>query len=101
MTSLNLSTDIPNAINQLEELAAWVGTALSTINPTRSYLITDSQTVFAASDAIFKAPDGTRYLNIVLYIPLDPIYASDSSKKLWERALPIGDTTLPSGFKAN
>lgn len=102
MTVLNIATDIPSNINTLEKLAAWVGLALERCNPTLKILESPDATPQRVAEAVLiKADDATHRMIIRLTIPIVSDYASNSTVKFWQQALPLSDVALPTAYKAN
>jgi hypothetical protein len=101
MTALNLSTDIPSAINTVERLHAWSGYLLATVNPQLAILEDVNRTEFVASEGIIKAADGSIRVITRAALDLDPNYRYDSSKKLWMHVREFSSTAIPAGFKTN
>lgn len=101
MTAINITTDIPTNINTLEKLAAWVGLALSRVNPSVKILENPgADPIRAATSILIKADDGSTRLVVRLSIPVNDNYA-ESTSKFWFNCEEIDNTALPSAYKTN
>jgi len=102
MTALNISTDIPNNINTLEKLAAWVGLALERCNPSAKLLESpDSEPQRVAQAVLIRADDATHRMIVRLSLPINSGYAENSTVKFWQNAMEIDTVALPTAYKAN
>jgi hypothetical protein len=101
MTALNLSTQIPPAINTVEGAAAWALLTLQTMNPQMRVLETDLANERVVDSGIFKAADGTTRLWMRVSFEIDPAWASDNSKKFWLQVKEFSQTQIPSAFTSN
>lgn len=102
MTSFTSGTDLPSNINTLERLAAWVGLALTRVNPTAQVLevpFADPERV--AQAFLIRADDNTARLIVRLSLPISDDYATNTSAKFWQNANEISNTALPTAFKSN
>lgn len=102
MTTINIATDVPSQINTLERLVMWSLLALRACNPTlRVIEIENTQGELVAQTSIFQANDGSLRFFCRGSIPIDPDYAADTTKKLWQNAQELSNTALPAAFKIN
>lgn len=93
-------TDIPSSINTLEKLSIWLPLAQSAMFPDAKLVLSATETVRRFNWTQFKAGDGQFYLYSEQYIELDPAYASDGTKKLWEFGQELAQVIIPAGFKS-
>ncbi len=101
MTTINLATDIPNAIVTLEQLGAWVGLTTARINPTLAILEAENYNQFVMQSGIFSAADNSNRLVQRASYRLDMNYISDRTKKLWMFANEFSNVAIPDAFKVN
>jgi len=101
MTTINLATDIPNAIVTLEQLSAWSNLVLARINPTLAVLEAENYNQFVVQSGIFSAADNSNRLVGRTSLSLDMNYISDRSKKLWMFVHEFGNVQIPDAFKVN
>ncbi|MFE4104793.1 hypothetical protein [Almyronema epifaneia] len=96
--------DIPDTITTLEQLHAWSGLALENLFRGQTYKETtgdiDSGLAPLTDASIVTAADKSVRLISRTSIELNPSYQSDSTKKLWEFAEPLGDALLPNSYKS-
>ena len=98
MTAL-IKDQIPNQIDSMEELAAWVTLWLSKVNPTRAIteaLGENPQRV--AESFILTADDGTQRLISRVSLELNPNWVSDTSNPIWLHAKEFENIDLTSDF---
>lgn len=93
-----LSTEMPQSLTTLEQIAAWVGITMAAVHVDKEYLLTDTTTEKAADIAILRAADGTDRLVCRFSIPLDPNYTTPTTP-LWTYAAEIAEVTIPTRFK--
>lgn len=95
-------SQIPSNINTLEKLHVWSGLALRALNGARS--VVEAEGLLperVAQIPLIETPnDGIRFI-VRANIQLDPAYASDKTKKLWEFANEITTGSLPTAFTTN
>lgn len=101
MTALNISNQIPPAINTVEDIAAWALLALQAMNPQMRVLETDLANERVVDSGIFKAADGTTRLWMRASFEIDPAWASDNSKKLWLHVREFSQTQIPAAYTSN
>jgi hypothetical protein len=101
VTTLNLTTDIPNAIVTLEQLHAWSGLTLARINPSLAILEAENFAQYVMQSGIFSAADNSNRLLTRASLSLDMNYISDRSKKLWMFVDEFSNVAIPAAFKAN
>jgi hypothetical protein len=102
MTTLTLS-QIPANINTLEKLHLWSGLALRALNGGNAIVEANGllPEPVAQAPTIETPNNGVRHV-VRVNIGLDPAYASDRTKKLWEFALELTGGALPAGnFTSN
>lgn len=94
------TANIPSTVNSLEKLAAWVGLALTQINPSLAVLESANESTKVAQTALFRASDNTVRLSIRLSIPIDPNYGVNTAK-FWGNAQDLSNTALPTAYTTN
>ncbi len=100
MTTIDITTDIPNNINTLERLAAWAILALRRVNPTQQVLeIPGGNPERVVQAAIIQADDDTIRFFGRVSIAIESDYAEDNENKLWMKSLELSNTVLPDAFK--
>ncbi len=92
--------DTPATITTVERLSIWLPLLQSAIFPDARVLLSSTETVRQFNWTQFKAGDGEFYLYSESYIKLDPAYATDGTKKLWEFGQEVGNIAIPAGFKS-
>ncbi|MDZ8135163.1 MAG: glucose-6-phosphate dehydrogenase [Nostoc sp. DedQUE04] len=101
MTAFNPATDIPSQIDTLEKLAAWLGSALFTINPTLTVIEGAGYTERACQAGnFFVATDAKTRMIVRLSLEVSPDQASGANKN-WTYIQPLSNTALPAAFKQN
>jgi hypothetical protein len=97
MTTLTLS-QIPSNINTLEKLHLWSGLALRAMNSGNAVTeVNGALPENVAQVPVIETPNhGVRHI-VRVQIELDPAYASDKTKKLWEFAKELTGGALPAG----
>lgn len=101
MTAFAASTDLPSSVNSLEKLGAWVGLALTRLNPTSRVLETPGlESERVAQCVLIRADDNSCRLVVRLSIPVADGYAENPAK-FWNNALDISNTALPAAFRTN
>ncbi|MDZ8094673.1 MAG: glucose-6-phosphate dehydrogenase, partial [Nostoc sp. DedQUE05] len=81
MTAFNPATDIPSQIDTLEKLAAWLGSALFTINSGMTVVEGPGYTERACqANNFWVAADGKTRMIIRLSLEVSPDQASGSNK---------------------
>ena len=100
MTTIDITTDIPNNINTLERLATWAILALRRVNPTQQVLeIPGGNPERVVQAAIIQADDDTIRFFGRVSIAIESDYAEDNENKLWMKSLELSNTVLPDAFK--
>ncbi|WP_017652559.1 hypothetical protein [Fortiea contorta] len=101
MTTINLSTDIPSAINTLEKLAVWSGLTLANINPSLTAIEGVGYTERVSQAGIFYVQADNKYRALIRQsIQMSPDYLAGGAK-LWTFAQELSNTAIPAIFKAN
>lgn len=100
MTALTLA-NLPSSIATVEQLTAWCGLTLATINPTLAVLEAQDRAEVCAQINLFQAADGTSRLVVRASLPMDPALTYDRTKKLWLWTKDLSNTSIPAGFLAN
>lgn len=97
MTTLTLN-QIPSNINTLEKLALWTALTLRALNGGNAIVEANGllPEPVAQCPVIETQSNGVRHI-VRLNIGLDPAYASDKTKKLWEFAEELTGGALPTG----
>ena len=97
MTTLTLS-QIPSNINTLEKLALWTALTLRALNGGNAIVEANGllPEPVAQCPVIETQNNGVRHI-VRLNIGLNPNYASDKTKKLWEFAEELTGGALPTG----
>ena len=101
MTVIQASNIPSSATTSLERLGAWVVLALARVNPDFDVLEEEASRTRAAQVGIIVDSTGVPRLVGRISIALDADYATDSTSKLWAKALELSQTALPSGFTTN
>lgn len=94
-----LPAHIPTDINTYEKLAVWIGVVFEQTCGTREVLEVEG----ARPEKIAQAPifvDANNNLRVALRIsiPIDRDVYSDRTKKFWQFANVVVDTTVPTSF---
>ncbi|MDZ7970822.1 MAG: glucose-6-phosphate dehydrogenase [Nostoc sp. DedSLP03] len=101
MTAFNPATDIPSQIDTLEKLAAWLGSALFTINPTLTVIEGVGYTERACqANNFWVGADAKTRMIIRFSLEVSPDQASGSNKN-WTYIQQLSNTPLPASFKQN
>jgi hypothetical protein len=97
MTTLTLN-QIPSNINTLEKLALWTALTLRSLNGSNAIVEANGllPELVAQCPTIETPNNGVRQI-CRLNIGLNPNYASDKTKKLWEFAEELTGGALPTG----
>jgi hypothetical protein len=97
MTTLTLN-QIPSNINTLEKLALWTALTLRSLNGSNAIVEANGllPEPVAQCPTIESPNNGVRQI-VRLNIGLNPNYASDKTKKLWEFAEELTGGALPTG----
>ncbi len=94
-------TDIPDDINTYEKLAVWLGTAMEQSCGAREVIeVEGARPERVAQAPIFVDTSNNLRVAIRLSIPMDRAVYSDRTKKFWQFAQPITETTVAASFKA-
>lgn len=102
MTALNIATQIPNQIVTLEQLTVWALLATANLNNAHQFQLADNQPLQPIiQSSHFNDAANQRRAGFIAYLPLDPGYDYDKSKKLWMWANEISTANLSAGFTAN
>jgi hypothetical protein len=101
MTALNIATDIPNAINTVEQLAVWATNVLATLNSNINAVEGENYAQRAAQSGKFyiASADKTRHIGRVS-IELGADHLIGGSKP-WSYALELSTKPLTAAMKAN
>lgn len=101
MTTINLTTDIPSAINTLEKLHVWSGLTLANINPSLTAIEGVGYTERVSQAGIFYVAADNKYRALIRgSIQISPDYLAGGAK-LWTFAQELSNTAIPAIFKAN
>ncbi|MEH2261029.1 glucose-6-phosphate dehydrogenase [Nostoc sp.] len=101
MTAFNPATDIPSQIDTLEKLAAWLGSALFTINPTLVVIEGAGYTERACqANNYWVAADAKTRMIVRFSLQVSPDQSSGPNKN-WTYIQPLSNTELPATFKQN
>ncbi|BAU09695.1 hypothetical protein LEP3755_01680 [Leptolyngbya sp. NIES-3755] len=100
MSAVNITTQIPNAIVTIEQLATWAVLALCRVNPNDSVLEADNIRELIAQNGIFKAADGTERIFLRLSLELNPEYKVDD-RKLWMNVKEVSQAQIPAAYTTN
>lgn len=94
--------NIPSNINTIEKLHFWTSLILRSVNGPKSVVENEGFLPERVAQApIIESPnDGIRTLTRV-NLQLDPAYASDRTKKLWEFANELTQGSIPTTFLSN
>lgn len=94
--------DIPANINTYEKLAVWLGTLMELSCGTREVIeVEGTQPSKVAQCPIFVDPANQLRVTVRLSIPMDRNVYSDRTKKFWEFATSLTETTVPASFKVD
>jgi hypothetical protein len=97
-----VTSDIPASITTLEQLAVWVTTVLSVLNPETTVEEIKGQLVYVATANQFYMPDapqGERYRHAArLSIKMDSAYRTEANK-VWTYAQPLSTAAIPASMK--
>jgi hypothetical protein len=101
MTTLT-TAQIPTNINTLEKLHLWSGLTLRAINGSKAVVENEGFLPERLVQVPFiESPnDGVRSV-VRVNIQLDPAYASDKTKKLWEFANELTGGSMPPAYTSN
>lgn len=95
------TNQLPTNINTLERLGLWTGLALARINPTLAALEAENASPEKVAQVLFfRAADDNLRCIVRLSLVIDPTY-STQTRKFWENAFELSNTTLPAGFNVN
>ena len=101
MTTLALA-QIPSNINTVEKLHAWSALCLRAVNGPKSVIESEGYLPERVAQVpITETPNEGIRLGVRVSIKLDPSFASDKTKKLWEFAEELTVGPLPNGFGSN
>ena len=92
--------DTPATLTMVERLLIWQALLSSAIFPDQRVLLSPVESVKQFRWTQFQAGDGKVYFYYEGYVPLDPAYATDGTKKLWEFAEEIANIAIPAGYKS-
>ena len=94
-----VKTELPDAINTLERLAAYSLMALARCNPELKIIETAGLTQKAVDPTIFAADDGTiRYIGRIS-LELDTDYVTDTTQPLYMKVQELSVVALPVAYK--
>lgn len=101
MSTINIGTSIPSAINTLEKLLAWAGFAFHFYNKgLQRQLPSDTAPGSIAEAVIVTDVNNQPCLVIRCTIPLSDSYMSNANK-LWEDALEVSNVPIGTQFTNN
>jgi hypothetical protein len=101
MTALNPATDIPSNIDTLEKLAVWLGSALSSINLTKTATEAAGYTQRVAQHGIFYVEADNKHRALIrLSIPVSDEHLAGASN-VWTYAMSLSEDALPAQFKTS
>jgi len=98
MTTITSASIPSSASSSLERLGAWALLALARCNPDLDILEESGAQTRAVQVGIIVDDTGVPRLVGRISIALNADYATDTSSKLWAKALELSTTTLPTGF---
>jgi len=102
MAALDITTQIPPAIDSLEKIIAWGVLTGNNLFGTQTYQEIQNNFLEREIDvSIVRAADGTIRLIFRGGIKLDPTYATATNQKLWTFAQPWGDASIPTAYQTD
>jgi hypothetical protein len=92
--------DIPADIDTYEKLAVWLGTLMEQVCGTRESIeVEGARPERVAQAPLFVDPNNQLRLTVRLAVYMDRAVYSDRTKKFWQFAQPVIDSTVPASFK--